>query len=535
VKGFILLNVPWGLIGLSKTRQEIQSVASSLETSSAITPLLFSYDSLDVSLNGRKDALERFVGFRTRLHEQQRVWDLPVPLRSDEQQALRHDSCREELTFRWSLGVDRPSHKEGGSGDSPEAGEPWYRFILATMARMQDFEAALHDELEPWNFVLERWIDPAKGRDPTMDIVVRHAQAHRARWADIAEHPRRILNRRRELVPLSRVQELDTQCMQWLSRQPGETLAERAGGDQRILALARYENRNTLENQVFCDLLARTVAASREYLTQNAGRVAGAISRRTARYGMVQQYQRECRRLSNVLSEQEVRRPSEMVQPNYVLLHDHRYRHVWSAWQEIIRRERVMDDLWRWQRRSWAEFCKVTLVMALLAQSNRVHLIAGSPLFFRAEHHRGEWLMHDDPIAVLAHEERGWVAEIMSGDSNDVPDRMKELGAAVWIRLSDYEGGDYKYLPVWAIHSFCKERSLSDLVESANESYHFLREKAALAGGIVCLSSLYQQHRLESRAAEHVAGFSFGPWDDELPEALGNVGAAIMAFIERKL
>src|SRR3546814_1352167 len=85
-----------------------------------------------------------------------------------------------------------------------------------------------------------------------------------------------------------------------------------------------------------------------------------------------------------------------------------------------------MDDLWRWQRRSWAEFCKVTLVMALLAQSNRVRLIAASPIFYRPEHRRGEWLMHDDPIAVVAHADRGWVAEILSGDSDDVPDRRSE-------------------------------------------------------------------------------------------------------------
>src|SRR3546814_63532 len=160
-----------------------------------------------------------------------------------------------------------------------------------------------------------------------------------------------------------------------------------------------------------------------------------------------------------------------------------------------------MDDLWRWQRRSWAEFCKVTLVMALLAQSNRVRLIAASPIFYRPEHRRGEWLMHDDPIAVVAHADRGWVAEILSGDSDDVPDRMKELGAAVWLRISNHAGGDYKYLPIWTIHTLCEGVSLADLVESANESYHFLRDKTALAGGIFCLSHVSQQdERSEERS-----------------------------------
>lgn len=535
MRGFILLHVPWGLIGLSKSRREIPDSEHTLDTSHAVAPLLFSYDDRDAILNGRNDALERFVGFRTRLGEQQRVWELPIPLRNDEPQALRHSAWRRELAFRWAHGFDRPPHGDADGARQSEPGEPWYRFVLAMMARMQDFETALHSGVEPWDFVLERWIGAADNRTPTMDIVVRHAQEHRARWADVAEHPRRILNRRRELVPLARVQELDTQCMQWLSRRPGDTLAERAGGQQRILALSRYENRNTLENQVFRDLLERTVGASREYLTQNARRANDGISRRTSRYGIVQQYQRECRHLSQALAEQGVQRCTGVVQPNYVLLHDQRYRHVWTAWQEVIRRERAMDDLWRWQRRSWAEFCKVTLVMALLAQSNRVHLIAASPIFCRAEHLRGEWIMHDDPIAVVAHADRGWVAEILSGDSNDVPDRMKELGAAVWLRISNHSGGDYKYLPIWTIHTLCKGVSLADLVESANESYHFLRDKSVLSGGIVCLSAVSQEDELSIQAAEHVTGFCFGPWDAQLAEALGSVGAEVTTFIERKL
>src|SRR3546814_2476358 len=50
---------------------------------------------------------------------------------------------------------------------------------------------------------------------------------------------------------------------------------------------------------------------------------------------------------------------------------------------------------------------------------------------------------------LVAHEEKRWVAEVLSGDSKDAPDIMKELGASSWLRVSDYDGGDHKYLPVW--------------------------------------------------------------------------------------
>ncbi|MBM3346728.1 MAG: hypothetical protein FJY55_09590 [Betaproteobacteria bacterium] len=501
------------------------------ETQATIAPLLYCDDDQKVFLNGRIDTLECFASFRTRLQESRRTWDLPVPLRAEEPQSLRHATWRSDIVFRWAHGADRPAHWAEDWGDLAEPGGPAYNFLLAVLARMQDFEAALSDSKDPWDSVLERWIDPKVDRDPTMDILVRHAQEHRVRWVDIAEHPRRVLNRQRELVPLSRAQDLDTKCMQWLGRQPGETLAERAGGRQRVLALARFENRNTLENRVFRDLLERTVGAAREYLLLNAGRESG-TSRRVTRYSLVQQYARECRRLSLELAEQGVTRATEVVQPNYVLLHDDRYRHVWTAWQEIIRRERAMDDLWRWQRRSWAEFCEATLVMSLLAAQSRPRLVAASPIFIRSEQRRGEWLLHDDPLAVITHEEKGWVVEVLGGNSHDVPDKMKEFGASVWLRVSDHAGGEYKYLPVWTVHCLRPDISLADLVESANEAYRMLRDKAMLVGAVVLQSMLDPHAPMTMLHAEHVTGFAFGPWDAQLPDALGSIGDDLSGRIE---
>lgn len=536
--GFLLLHVPWGLIGLSKTKAAIPDAQASVDTRATVAPLLFCEDAQRVFLNGRSDTLERFVGIRTRLREPQIVYDLPVPLHGSEPQRLRHESWKSELEFHWAQGVDRPvlqavSGSEAAHGQAA-AGQPAFDFMLAVLARMHDFEAAQSDAREPWDFVLERWLDPEPKSDPTMDVLVRHAREHRARWSDIAEHPRRVLNRQRELVPLSRVQELDTQCMQWLSRQPGNSLVERAGGRQRILALSRFENRNTLENRVFRDLLDRTVSAAREYLVLNADRARGQATRRTMRYALVQQYQRECRRLSFELEEQGVMRAPDIVQPNYVLLHDNRYQHVWTAWQEIIHRERVMDDLWRWQRRSWAEFCKVSLVQALLALG-KTHLAAASPVFVRIEHRRGEWLLHDDPLVAVAHEEKRWVAEVLGGDSNDVRDVMKELGASVWLRISDYEGGHFKYLPVWTLHSVRGDLDLAELVESANEALRLFPDRSMLAGGVVLLAAVEQQAEVRLQSAEHVTGIQFGPWYSHLAKALGDLGDELAALIEQAL
>jgi hypothetical protein len=202
--------------------------------------------------------------------------------------------------------------------------------------------------------------------------------------------------------------------------------------------------------------------------------------------------------------------------------------------QEIIRREHVMDDLWRWQRRSWAEFCKSVMVLALTAQG-RTHLVAASPIFVRSEHRRGEWLLHDDPLAAVAHEQNNWVVEILSGNSRDVPDKFKELGASVWLRFSDYSGGAYRYLPVWTVHTMRSDVSLADLVESANDAYRFLRDKTMLAGGIVLQSTFNPLARVVTRPAEFVTGFAFGPWDSQLVDALDSIGEELIALLEAAL
>ena len=189
-----------------------------------------------------------------------------------------------------------------------------------------------------------------------MDILVHHAAVHRALWTEIADRPKRLLNRTRDLVNLSRVKELDTHCMAWLSRQSGRTTPERAGPRQRILAQTRYENLNTLENRVFRDLLERSDAAAREYLRQNHQRRVGQDARGgVGRYTMVEHYAWECRHLARELAASGINRLEGPVQPNFVLMQDVRYRHVWTAWKEIVARERWYDDLWRWQRRAWAE------------------------------------------------------------------------------------------------------------------------------------------------------------------------------------
>ena len=526
----ILLRLPWGLIGNSRMRRSI-TAPEAVSDGGRVAPLLFSRDDQPVVVNGDERKVELFVDIRTRIGEQQRVWDIPIPLHESEAQDLRFHTWDGDATIEREHSVSRPTY--GSLDDERDATEEGVgtlivHFLQTIAARMHDFETALATGRDPWDHVRELWLDPEVPRDPTMDILVRHARVHRATWADIAERPRRLLNRSRELVALSRVQEVDVQCMRWLSRQPGDTLAERAGGRQRILALARHENRNTLENKVFLDLMVRSVAAAGDYLAMTEGRSV------TSRTQSIKRYKQECRSLSLELVLQGVSRQIEPVQPNYVLLYDERYRHVWTTRQEIIQRERATDDLWRWQHRSWAEFCKSVVAASLLWISGAERCFA-APMFVANEHKRGHWLIHDDPMIVVAHWQEGWVVELLSGNSDDVPKKKRELCASLWLRYADSGGGDYTYIAVWSVHGLDGACNLRELVDSADEALRMLRDRSQLAGGIVLASHVDPIAETKMEEAEFVSGCVFGPYDNQLTNALERLGECIQHRIEASL
>ena len=526
----ILLRLPWGLIGHSRTRRNIFS-PEPVSDSGRVATLVFSRDEQPLLVNGDERKGELFVDIRTRLDEKQRVWDIPIPLHDSEAQALRFHTWVGEASIEREHRVSRPMNTFlDDEKDSAQegVGSLIVHFLQAIAARMQDFETALTTGRDPWDHVLVLWLDPEVPRDPTMDILVRHAREHRATWADIAERPRRLLNRSRELVALSRVQEVDVQCMRWLSRQPGDTLAERAGGRQRILALARHENRNTLENRVFLDLMVRSVAAARDYLAMNEGRSV------TSRTQSIKRYKQECRNLNMELTLQGVSRQIEPVQPNYVLLYDERYRHVWTTRQEIMKRERATDDLWRWQHRSWAEFCKSVVAASLLWISGAERCFA-APMFVANEHRRGHWLIHDDPMIVVAHWQKGWVVELLSGNSDDVPKKKRELCASLWLRYADFNGGDYTYIAVWTVHRLDGASNLRELVDSANQALEMLRDRSQLGGGIVLASHIDPSAEAGTEEAELVSGCVFGPYDNQLTDALERLGECIQHRIEASL
>ena len=55
----------------------------------------------------------------------------------------------------------------------------------------------------------------------------------------IFDRLRKVLRREREPQPVGRVEQLDAACLRWLTRQPGYTVAQKAGPRQQVLAVVR--------------------------------------------------------------------------------------------------------------------------------------------------------------------------------------------------------------------------------------------------------------------------------------------------------
>jgi hypothetical protein len=190
------------------------------------------------------------------------------------------------------------------------------------------------------------WIDIARilnpdTQTPEVSLVTEVVNLCLPEVEAIVQDLRKVLIRQREKVSLELVQQVDAHCLRWLSKQPGRDAVEKAGVRQRILAIVRREDYNTLENRVFKDFVIRFQNPCAYYLKRNE-----AIFKD---WDIV----KRVRRLF-VLCGEALRNPmmeyvgdmQELPHPNYVLRQEWRYGKVWKAYCRIIRHAGIAERLW---------------------------------------------------------------------------------------------------------------------------------------------------------------------------------------------
>lgn len=437
---------PWGKYA-ARWRHPLTGPEVRVPDDHAGPVLLYSSDNPPPRIDGRSDVAEPLAAMSERIGsgtiEARMMLSLPpLPVRRRPGFAIADgaQTCR----LLWPALPERFR----GKGDAITREEQCAQALMlraeAVWDRISDVEKALADPACLWTNLRQRWTEE-DGNEPVMDVIVRQATYLGHVLDTLETRPRRILRRVTRQVPVARVQEIDRRAMLWLARQPGETLAERAGDDQRILAVAREENFDTLENRVLRAYGELARLHAREYLERNRTR------RRSRRANIVEAFGRRCGRLTRDLAGRGVRLAEPGVIPNYVLQQNPHYHRIWAAWTELLEKERAKDELWRWQALSWAEFCTLALMVALVGVPG-ARAVATAPLWYRDEHLRGRWIEADSPLGVFHIPQSGLIVEVQTLCPAGA---LAGFAAPVWLRIGRIgaTGEPLTRVPIWPLWS----------------------------------------------------------------------------------
>ncbi|MBK5924619.1 hypothetical protein CCR90_12710 [Rhodovulum sulfidophilum] len=333
------------------------------------------------------------------------------------------------------------------------------RRMNEVLARIQELEEALDDPSDVWGSLRAAWKRAEREEDPRMAEIVKQARELKPVLDALLKSIRRVLRRHRELTPLDRVQEMDRASMVWLSRQPGRSVAERAGAGQRILATVRQEHFDTLENRVLHAYARLAADAAREWMREHPR------SKESARYAQVDAFRKTCRNVGAVLVELDVSVAEPGCTPNYVLMQDRDYRSVREGWERLLKRDKAIDDLWAWQAQTWTDFAVLAVTLAIV-ELDEAQLVAQSPINWRAEAETGRWFDQDRPIAVFWLRETGRVVEVQARP--ETPGSLLTAARAhVALRITDPTRMEVpRRVAVWTPHAM-KRIDLDDAVQDA--------------------------------------------------------------------
>ena len=214
--------------------------------------------------------------------------------------------------------------------------------------------------------------------EPPYSLVVVIAQKHLEHIIRLADSLHNQLRSNREKVPLDRAQQLDSQCLQWLTKQPGRTFIEKAGTRQRVMAVVRYQSFNTLENRIFKQLLTLSVRECRKYVKKYEQAYPHAT-----RLKLVRRMQ--------AIAETILRRPvflaiqpvTGSVIPNYVLQNNPSYRIIWNLYRQLLHQGSVREKVWMHRDVAFKDFVRLYVEVALFEQAPKT--VFSDPLWIDLE------------------------------------------------------------------------------------------------------------------------------------------------------
>ena len=403
-----------------------------------------------------------------------RWYSLPLSCRQQHEDDVLGNVGLETLgvSVRQTQALHRSPRKPGEEmSDGEKLVERWLRWGTDVLQRVRERssigEASGHavqacecSWSAVWNMLTE-----AQQRQAEYSLIVRLAEDHRLHdcCETIARHPRVVLERVREQMRVSRIQQLDSRCLRDLARRPGYDVATKAGPRQELLAIRRLEKSDTFENRVFVWVLGEMQALGTEYVRvhgdfPDSGRVR-AIRK------FVSDVMRMCQ--SSSLVGIKVCSLVHPVVPNYPLQLDGRYKLIYDTYKRLWHQRKLLDDLWEWQRVFWGSVARLIFYALLhaLAEERRIFRYDYvSSLFVCCEGQRGRWLLRGHAPGPFQAERNGHLYHLVDcwdvddvrqwhrlRESSLVVGEMGQLGCDAFL----YSQKDNRLMPIWYAFAGC--------------------------------------------------------------------------------
>lgn len=206
---------------------------------------------------------------------------------------------------------------------------------------------------------LEEKLDKVKVDEANLPIVISLERRYqlRRKLEAIASKLRHQLRRQAELMPVGRIQEMDSYCLRDYIRRPGITAVEKAGAKQELMAIQRYQDYNTPENKFLIHfshiLYFNCYRYERSSATQHRVEV--------QKFRLVIDFFKQQPVVQKIKDRQ-----YQFTNPNYVLQQNPIYRSFYQAYLEYLHKRDEKERIWSFRNQLLADTVYICLTAALL-------------------------------------------------------------------------------------------------------------------------------------------------------------------------
>ncbi|MDX9703267.1 MAG: DUF2357 domain-containing protein [Candidatus Auribacterota bacterium] len=383
----------------------------------------------------------------------------------------------------------------------------WSQFFDDLIDIKKDIEIGEYDATAiSWEDIEKRLGELNKEKSqPQMTIIVKIALELHKTLSHTVRSMRKYLRRVRQKEPINRVQEMDTQCLRWLAQQPGETIFEKIGNVQECMSVIRTEVYDTLENRMLRDFVWRSRKESTRYLKH------WKHMQSIKRVRSVSIYHALCNNLFEEFIKKNISQPDKMINANYVLLNDIRYKKIWYWYNKLLRKEKQEDLLWNWQGRLWADVIKILVGVSLHRlqiekKDIEISVLLDSQCCVTSEQIRGCRILGESlpgPFQVKKRDNnqvcKNLVIEIVDGEKaskHHYSDLMIGLGGCFYfvVHIIKEPKNQVCIIPIWCLHLILRKeklqrKELDDMLVSLRGVFKKMEKQDIFYKGVIFLNT----------------------------------------------